>query len=110
MFMSVVSSAIKMGGVVLKKASGIKAGILSAFIWGSGQFLNRHYTKGIFFLITQIVFVMCLPCVYEGIRGFVTLGEKATIIEGSKVIHGDNSIILMLLGIVWLFIGIVFLC
>ena len=110
MFMSVVSSAIKMGGVVLKKASGIKAGILSAFIWGSGQFLNRHYTKGIFFLIAQIVFVMCLPSIYEGIRGFVTLGEKATIIEGSKVIHGDNSIILMLLGIVWLFIGIVFLC
>ena len=53
---------------------------------------------------------MCLPSIYEGIRGFVTLGEKATIIEGSKVIHGDNSIILMLLGIVWLFIGIVFLC
>ena len=49
MFMSVVSSAIKMGGVVLKKASGRRRNSICDYL-GSGQFLNRHYTKGIFFL------------------------------------------------------------
>lgn len=93
----------------MKKTSGVKAGIASAILWGSGQFLNRQYIKGIFFLIAQIVFLLCLTPMYEGIRGFITLGEKAMIIEGSKVTHGDNSLILLLFGIVWLIIAILFL-
>ena len=44
----------------------------------------------------------------HGLWGLITLGETEMMIEGSKVTPGDNSIILMILGVAWAIIAVVF--
>lgn len=80
------------------------AGILSAIVWGAGQFYNRQYLKGIIFLAIQIIALINYQYFYDGLWGIITLGETPTKIEGGIAIHGDNSIILMVKGIICLLI------
>ena len=77
------------------------AGLMSAVIWGSGQLWNRQYIKAAFFFLAQVGLIVSLPSMIHGLWGLITLGETEMIIEGSKVTPGDNSIILMILGIAW---------
>src|SRR5699024_7563940 len=84
------------------------AGLMSAVIWGSGQLWNRQYIKAAFFFLAQVGLIVSLPSMIHGLWGLITLGETEMIIEGSKVTPGDNSIILMILGIAWAIIAVVF--
>lgn len=84
-------------------------GLFSALIWGSGQFGNKQYIKSIFFFLSQLCFLFSLPTLSRGLWGLITLGEKEIVINGSKVIFGDNSIILLILGILWAIVLIFFL-
>lgn len=95
---------------MLQKSTKWKAGVASALIWGSGQLWNRQYIKAAFFFLCQIGLIAAMPAIARGLWGLFTLGETEMIIEGSKVTPGDNSIILMILGIVWAIITLVFLC
>ena len=81
---------------------------MSAVIWGSGQLWNRQYIKAAFFFLAQVGLIVSLPSMIHGLWGLITLGETEMIIEGSKVTPGDNSIILMILGIAWAIIAVVF--
>ena len=81
---------------------------MSAVIWGSGQLWNRQYRKAAFFFLAQVGLIVSLPSMIHGLWGLITLGETEMIIEGSKVTPGDNSIILMILGIAWAIIAVVF--
>ncbi|WP_129724441.1 carbohydrate ABC transporter permease [Xylanivirga thermophila] len=81
-----------------------KAGILSAIIWGAGQIYNKQYLKGLIFLVIQILLGINIDYFSQGIWGLITLGEVASKTAGGKVIHGDNSIILLVKGIICLMI------
>ncbi len=96
--------------MLLQKSTKWKAGLASALVWGSGQLWNRQYVKAAFFFLMQVIFVITLPSLQYGLWGLFTLGETEMIIEGSKVTMGDNSIILMILGIVWAMVAIFFIC
>ncbi len=96
--------------MLLQKSTKWKAGLASALVWGSGQLWNRQYVKAAFFFLMQVIFVITLPSLQYGLWGLFTLGETEMIIEGSKVTMGDNSIILMILGIVWAMVAIFFAC
>lgn len=91
----------------MKKST--RAGIMSAVVWGSGQLANGQWAKAIIFFVGQIMLLFCFPSVCDGIYGLATLGETKMVINGSKVTMGDNSIILMIFGILWLFVAVAFL-
>lgn len=96
--------------LLLRKGAKWKAGLASALVWGSGQLWNRQYVKAAFFFLMQIILIIALPSLQYGLWGLFTLGETEMIIQGSKVTQGDNSIILMILGIVWAMVAILFVC
>lgn len=93
---------------MLQKSAKWKVGVASAFIWGAGQLWNRQYVKAAFFFLCQIGLIAGLPAMSHGLWGLFTLGETEMVVNGSNVTHGDNSIILMILGIVWAIVTIVF--
>lgn len=84
------------------------AGLASAIVWGAGQLWNKQYIKAAFFFLCQVCLILLLPILRYGLWGLLTLGETEMVIEGSKVTPGDNSIILMILGVVWALVALVF--
>ncbi|MGN0342813.1 MAG: carbohydrate ABC transporter permease [Roseburia sp.] len=82
---------------------------LSMFIMGSGQFLYGARTKGILLFLAQIGMIYYF--VVRGIRdiiGFFTLGTVRG--DAWLGIEGDNSVIMMLMGILaWIVIA-VYIC
>lgn len=86
------------------------AGVLSAVVWGSGQLYNRQPAKAAGFFLAQILCIICMPQCRKGLWGLMTLGEEERETRGRKVIvQGDNSILLLIIGLVWLFAAITFL-
>jgi len=85
------------------------AGILSAIIWGSGQVYNKQRLKACIYFIGQLVFAFCVPYMIKNVHGLITLGEVERVTKGRKVlVQGDNSILLMITGLIWLFILLLF--
>jgi len=102
------------------------ASIMSAVVWGSGQFFNREYVKGLFFFLTQllligielftgsfeVLFGMVPPhfrnagLFIRGIWGIITLGEIPR--ESAAVRVFDHSTMLMLNGLIAIAILIAF--
>ena len=81
---------------IVKRANGKV--VCSACIMGLGQFLYRQWAKGILYLLIQIAAICFFVFVgAEAIAGFFTLGT----IESNAWygIEGDNSVIMMLMGI-----------
>lgn len=74
--------------------------ILSALCMGLGQLYNKSYIKGILFLLVGASFILNIGNYIDGIWGIVTLGETPQITEGFTVIQGDDSILLMLEGLI----------
>lgn len=93
-----------------KRRNPVLAGLMSAVIWGSGQLYNRQLAKAISLFFAQIVCVICVPQCRMGLWGLATLGEVERVTKGRKVIvQGDNSILLLIVGLVWLFVALAFL-
>ena len=78
--------------------------ICSALIWGSGQLINKQPVKAVIFFLVQAITLLNFKTFAHGIWGIVTLGEKAMVIKGNKVTPGDNSVILMIQGIIILLV------
>lgn len=95
------------------------AGLLSAFIWGLGQFVNRQYLKGFMFMCIGGGVVMTewitgryvyLPDGFQirehggffvkGVWGLLTLGTEPRTMGVSGLSLGDHSIVLMVNGII----------
>ena len=92
--------------------------LCSAFIWGSGQFINKQKLKGFVFFLIQCTFVFVelstgtlnvllgiseptfRNCGYftKGLWGLITLGEIPRL--GSATLVYDHSILLMIGGII----------
>ncbi|WP_416147629.1 carbohydrate ABC transporter permease [Salipaludibacillus sp. HK11] len=94
-------------------------GLLSALIWGLGQFVNRQYLKGLLFLgiggavlMTEWVTGRYVYLVdgfqisehggffVKGIWGLLTLGTEPRTMGVSGLSGGDHSIVLMVNGII----------
>ena len=82
---------------------------LSILFMGLSQLITKNYTKGIFFFLVEVLFLMKIPAIIAGIYGLITLGDKVQVRKGFKVIQGDNSIILLVNGAMTLLLVIAFL-
>ena len=100
--------------------------LMSAVIWGSGQFANKQYVKGLFFLLVQLLFIgvelftgslsVLLGHVpphfrnagffIRGIWGIITLGEIER--TTAAVLVFDHSTMLMLNGLIAIAIMLAF--
>ena len=95
--------------MTMRRSKKWRVGLASALIWGSGQLWNKQYVKALFFFLCQVGLVLALPSLRHGLWGLFTLGETEMIINGSSVTQGDNSIILLILGILWALVTILFI-
>jgi arabinogalactan oligomer/maltooligosaccharide transport system permease protein len=84
--------------VAMKRSQ--KAGIFSAIIWGSGQVYNRQYIKGIILFLIQALIILRWRFFNDNLWGLITLGETETVLKDGLVLHGDNSIVLLILGLI----------
>ncbi|MUT64550.1 carbohydrate ABC transporter permease [Paenibacillus sp. NEAU-GSW1] len=90
------------------------AGVLSGVIMGLGQLYNRQYVKGIILIIIKAAAIIFLaPTLPRAFWGIWTLGEK---LHGFKVVNkisvrveGDNSITLLINGLLIMFVLAIFI-
>lgn len=90
------------------KSEKVRAGLLSVLFMGLGQLYNRQYIKGMLFAAFELIFVIFfLPFTKLGIHGIITLGERAQKIQNGKIIQGDHSVFLMVMGILAIIVIII---
>jgi arabinogalactan oligomer / maltooligosaccharide transport system permease protein len=95
------------------KGSAELAALLSAIIWGLGQWYNRQFIKGLLFLLCEAVglfyLVQNLP---RAIWGVITLGEtpsKRVMVGKVPQMVGDHSIYLLIEGLITLLVFFIFM-
>ncbi|MCO7071779.1 carbohydrate ABC transporter permease [Vibrio cholerae] len=80
----------------------VKAPNVSAswIVMGSTQLAQKHWiTGGVFFAI-QCLFILYLPDLATALKGLISLGDVAQTRQGFKVIQGDNSIFMLVEGVI----------
>ncbi len=84
---------------------------LSTLFMGLGQLYHRQYVKGVlYFLLEVYVLVFWTNPFMYAMWGFITLGETPQKrLRGKIVEQGDHSIFLMIEGIIFLLLFIIFL-
>lgn len=76
---------------------------------GLGQFYNRQYAKGLLLALIELMYIFILsPFLVHGLWGIATLGEKPQKMAGNKIVQGDHSIYLMIIGIISIILIFVF--
>ncbi|MGR5437034.1 carbohydrate ABC transporter permease [Vibrio owensii] len=83
--------------------------ILHLLIMGSAQYRRGEHIKGALLLTIQLVFIYCTPQFIAAINGLITLGEVAQQRNGFEIIQGDNSIHMLVEGMVMVALLVVFL-
>lgn len=83
---------------------------MSAIVWGSGQIYNRQFIKGIILFLIQLICVISWRFFNDGLWGLFTLGEVETVVKNSLVYHGDNSIVLLIKGLICLVTLVIIIC
>ncbi len=91
----------------LHKKKAVQSATASAIIWGLGQFINGQKIKGTIYFAIQIFTLFNLSNIIDNLYGLITLGDKEMIIKGSKVTRGDNSIMMLLFGLIYLIITLI---
>ena len=81
----------------------------SVVLMGSTQLANRHFIKGGAFLLAQLIFLFYASDIISTLKGLITLGEVAQQRSGFTIIHGDNSIHMLVEGVIALFLSLAFL-
>lgn len=81
---------------------------LSAIIMGGGQFLYGSYAKGILYFLLEIsILYYFISRGFKDIAGFFTLGTRKA--DAWLGIEGDNSVIMLLMGIfAWIVAAVFF--
>ncbi|WP_409304618.1 ABC transporter permease subunit [Peribacillus sp. SCS-155] len=80
-----------------------KAALLSALFMGLGQIYNRQFVKGIVLMAVGIFLVVGYAADLQfAMQGLVTLGSEVDRIEGFEIVKGDNSIHLLINGLIFL--------
>lgn len=90
---------------------------LQFFIMGFANLVNKQFTKGLLFLVSEIAFILAFFVqIIPAFGGMITLGtqtqheETVTVrgLEIQKVVPGDNSMLLLIFGIVSIIFCLVF--
>ncbi|WP_390904504.1 carbohydrate ABC transporter permease [Vibrio ishigakensis] len=74
--------------------------LLHFLVMGSAQIKRGDQIKGVFLLVIQLLFIFYIPQFIHSINGLITLGEVTQQRNGFEVIQGDNSIHLLVEGVV----------
>ncbi len=82
----------------------------SILIMGATQLRFGHWVKGAAFLALQIVTLLFLVDITIALKGLVTLGDVAQVRNGFDIIPGDNSIFMLVEGVIALIYCFLFLC
>lgn len=89
---------------------------LTFFVLGFGNVLRGQIVKGFIFFLLEIGFVVYMATIgIEAIKGFITLGtvQQGWVFDEKKgievMVAGDNSMLLLLYGIVAIFVILTFL-
>ncbi|MCR8844869.1 sugar ABC transporter permease [Paenibacillus sp. SC116] len=91
-----------------------RAAVMSALVWGLGQFYNRQFVKGALLLATEVMMLLYLiPALPQAVWGIVTLGDtpsKMTKVGRTyQMVQGDHSIFLIIEGLITLFVFLLFI-
>ncbi|WKY57645.1 sugar ABC transporter permease [Vibrio sp. SNU_ST1] len=82
----------------------------SLLIMGSTQIVKGHWIKGGVFLAMQLITLLILPELLTSLKGLVTLGDVAQVREGFKILQGDNSVFMLVEGVIALLYSFLFIC
>ncbi|GBF10636.1 sugar ABC transporter permease [Tepidibacillus sp. HK-1] len=84
---------------------------LSVLFMGLGQIYNKQYTKGIMYALLELyVLIFWSNSFIRGMWGIYTLGETPQQrVRGRIVVQGDHSIFLMIEGIIFLIVLLLFI-
>ena len=83
---------------------------VALLIMGSTQILKGHWLKGGIFLAIQLVTLLIFPELMESLKGLVTLGDVAQVRKGFTITQGDNSIFMLVEGVIALLYSFLFIC
>ncbi|OUM93871.1 MAG: sugar ABC transporter permease [Thermobacillus sp. ZCTH02-B1] len=86
--------------------------LLSLLFMGLGQIYNRQFVKGILYALLELyVLIFWTKPFLEAMHGLITLGEtpQQRNARGAIVVQGDHSIILMITGIIFFLLLVIFL-
>ncbi|TVX89832.1 sugar ABC transporter permease [Paenibacillus agilis] len=91
-----------------------RAAVMSALVWGLGQFYNRQFVKGAILLASEIMMLMYLiPAMPQAVWGLVTLGDTPTgrvkVGKMWQTVHGDHSIFLIIEGLITILVFLLFI-
>ncbi|WP_064609421.1 carbohydrate ABC transporter permease [Photobacterium sp. J15] len=81
---------------------------LSLLVMGATQLKNNQYLKGLFYLAAQLLFVTYLPDLIAALQGLITLGDVAQTRRGFDIIQGDNSVFMLVEGVIALILSLFF--
>lgn len=85
------------------------AAFLSVVWMGLGQLYNKQYVKGFAFAALQLYLVVFWTLPFRwAMWGLTTLGETPMQRKGFEVVQGDHSIFLMIEGIIFLIVFLLF--
>ena len=73
---------------------------ISCLIMGGTQLSRHYYVKGGIFFAIQVCFLLYLSDIVHTLIGLFTLGDVAQIRKGLTVIQGDNSIFMLVEGVI----------
>lgn len=73
---------------------------LSWIIMGSTQFARGHWITGGIFLLVQVLFLSFASEMASALKGLISLGDVAQTRQGFQVIAGDNSIFMLVEGVI----------
>ena len=82
----------------------------SLFIMGSSQLCRGHWIKGGVFIAIQLITLLFLPDIIVALKGLISLGDVAQVRKGFKIIQGDNSIFMLVEGVIALLYSFLFVC
>ncbi|MGF1727595.1 carbohydrate ABC transporter permease [Photobacterium nomapromontoriensis] len=82
----------------------------SLLIMGSTQLLNGHRLKGCVFLAIQLMTLIVFPDLLASLKGLISLGEIAQVRKGFTIIQGDNSVFMLVEGVIALLYSFLFIC
>lgn len=82
----------------------------SLLIMGSTQIVKGHWIKGGVFLAIQLITLLILPELLASLKDLVTLGDVAQVREGFKILQGDNSVFMLVEGVIALLYSFLFIC
>ncbi|WP_017092507.1 carbohydrate ABC transporter permease [Vibrio splendidus] len=79
-------------------------------IMGSTQLLKGHWVKGGVFLAMQLITLLVFPELLSSLKGLVTLGDVAQVRKGFTITQGDNSVFMLVEGVIALLYSFLFIC